>query len=161
MINWILTNCMGLGKKMSFSWKLLKCIYSVLEKSSSFESDLLNGNTGVCVRNIHLISAVLVVTGQMGCSVWAGVIIIICGKSWLSNWTTSLQLFNVKLTVCWTSNQSWIRWTGYNHDAVADKSSRARSLLHKRAVRLVAWLDAMHVTAEIRTIIANWTWKYN
>ncbi len=26
---------MGLGKKMSFSWKLLKWIYSVLEKSSS------------------------------------------------------------------------------------------------------------------------------
>ncbi len=35
MINWILTKCMGLGKKMSFSWKLLKWIYSVLEKSSS------------------------------------------------------------------------------------------------------------------------------
>ncbi len=27
---------MGLGKKMSFSWKLLKWIYSVLEKSSSY-----------------------------------------------------------------------------------------------------------------------------
>ncbi len=26
---------MGLGKKMSFSWKQLKWIYSVLEKSSS------------------------------------------------------------------------------------------------------------------------------
>ncbi len=36
MINWILTKCMGLGKKMSFSWKLLKWIYSVLEKSSSY-----------------------------------------------------------------------------------------------------------------------------
>ncbi len=36
MIHWILTKCMGLGKKMSFSWKLLKWIYSVLEKSSSY-----------------------------------------------------------------------------------------------------------------------------
>ncbi len=36
MINWILTKCMGLGKKISFSWKLLKWIYSVLEKSSSY-----------------------------------------------------------------------------------------------------------------------------
>ncbi len=38
-INWILTKCMGLGKKNSFSWKLLKWIYSVLEKSSSYICD--------------------------------------------------------------------------------------------------------------------------
>ncbi len=27
---------MGLGKQMSFSWQLLKWIYSILEKSSSY-----------------------------------------------------------------------------------------------------------------------------
>ncbi len=32
MINWILTKCMGLGKKIKFSWKLLKWIYSVFGK---------------------------------------------------------------------------------------------------------------------------------
>ncbi len=33
---------MGLGKKKSFSWKLLKWIYSVLEKSSSYIYDIYN-----------------------------------------------------------------------------------------------------------------------
>ncbi len=52
MINWILTKCMGLGKKNSFSWKLLKWIYSVLEKSSSTiknNRSLCNFPVRVCV----------------------------------------------------------------------------------------------------------------
>ncbi len=48
---------MGLGKKMSFSWKLLKWIYSVLEKSSSYKGcykGLLNYVAEKCVKKLFL-----------------------------------------------------------------------------------------------------------
>ncbi len=50
---------MGLGKKMSFSWKLLKWIYSVLEKSSSIAAAIKSKIYNIWTINIKVVFYVI------------------------------------------------------------------------------------------------------
>ncbi len=83
MINWILTKCMGLGKKNSFSWKLLKWIYSVLEKSSSYyRSSLCKCVTFRIMGKLWWVISINIVTYKTEIDLLTGYLLLYGGVWW-------------------------------------------------------------------------------